>query len=178
VLQSRGYHCFSLTTSNVHYDHKGNGSFTLFALINSPLFPLDVTMAASNYVSALRYHVVPKWMTIADLLSLSTLANMVTMLVSGQDIVVEQRRSRRSLIMVGGVDIVVPGMFYRRDIAVHSLEGKNKGLIAKTYDWDEEEVSSNDKEVIEVKALMALADEERVFVGKKVSEMVNGLKSL
>ncbi|GJW03377.1 hypothetical protein Tco_1562233, partial [Tanacetum coccineum] len=29
-------------------------------------------------------------------------------------------------------------------------------------DWDEEEVSSDDNEVTEVKALMALTDEERV----------------
>ncbi|GKD28693.1 hypothetical protein Tco_1239471 [Tanacetum coccineum] len=38
--------------------------------------------------------------------------------------------------------------------------GKNKGLIAETYDWDEEEVSSDDNEVTEVKALMAITDEE------------------
>ncbi|GKB34794.1 retrovirus-related pol polyprotein from transposon TNT 1-94, partial [Tanacetum coccineum] len=44
--------------------------------------------------------------------------------------------------------------------------GKNKGLIIETYDWDEEEVSSDDNEVTEVKALMVLADEERVSVGK------------
>ncbi|GJX51532.1 hypothetical protein Tco_0278377 [Tanacetum coccineum] len=44
---------------------------------------------------------------------------------------------------------------------------KVKGLIAETYDWDEEEVSSDDNEVIKVKALMALVDEERVFVGKE-----------
>ncbi|GJY86521.1 hypothetical protein Tco_0500547, partial [Tanacetum coccineum] len=48
-----------------------------------------------------------------------------------------------------------------------SSSGKNKGLIFKTYDWDEEEVSSNDNEVTEVKALMALANEERVSVGKE-----------
>ncbi|GJZ62299.1 hypothetical protein Tco_0618436 [Tanacetum coccineum] len=45
--------------------------------------------------------------------------------------------------------------------------GKNKGLIAKSYDWDEEEVSSNENEVSEVKALMALTDEERIYVGKE-----------
>ncbi|GJW28463.1 retrovirus-related pol polyprotein from transposon TNT 1-94 [Tanacetum coccineum] len=45
--------------------------------------------------------------------------------------------------------------------------GKNKGLIAESYDWDEEEVSSDDIDVTEVKALMALADEERVSVGKE-----------
>nr|GEW91975.1 hypothetical protein [Tanacetum cinerariifolium] len=51
-------------------------------------------------------------------------------------------------------------------------KGKNKGLIAETYDWDDEEVSSDENEVTEVKALMALTDEERVSVGKKVPEMV------
>ncbi|GJU80920.1 retrovirus-related pol polyprotein from transposon TNT 1-94 [Tanacetum coccineum] len=44
---------------------------------------------------------------------------------------------------------------------------KNKGLIVETYDWDEEEVSSDDNEVTAVKALMTLTDEERVFVGKE-----------
>ncbi|GJQ97458.1 retrovirus-related pol polyprotein from transposon TNT 1-94 [Tanacetum coccineum] len=44
---------------------------------------------------------------------------------------------------------------------------QKKGLIAKTYDWYEEEVSSDDNEVTEVKALMALTDEENVFVGKE-----------
>nr|GEY89763.1 putative reverse transcriptase domain-containing protein [Tanacetum cinerariifolium] len=51
--------------------------------------------------------------------------------------------------------------------APSSSSGKNKGLITKTYDWDEEEVSFDDNEVPEVKALMALDDEERVFVSKE-----------
>nr|GEU81356.1 hypothetical protein [Tanacetum cinerariifolium] len=51
-----------------------------------------------------------------------------------------------------------------------SSSGKNKGLIAKSYDWDEEEVSSDNNEVPKVKALMALADEERVFLAKKVPD--------
>nr|GEY90241.1 hypothetical protein [Tanacetum cinerariifolium] len=51
--------------------------------------------------------------------------------------------------------------------APSSSSGKNKGLSAKTYDWDEEEVSSDDNELTEVKALMALTDEERVSVGKE-----------
>ncbi|GJY89285.1 hypothetical protein Tco_0503913 [Tanacetum coccineum] len=45
--------------------------------------------------------------------------------------------------------------------------GKNKGLIAETYKWDEEEVSPDENEAIEVKALMALANEERVYVSKE-----------
>ncbi|GKE23402.1 hypothetical protein Tco_1434914, partial [Tanacetum coccineum] len=43
-----------------------------------------------------------------------------------------------------------------------SSMAKNKGLVAKAYEWDEEDVSSNDKEMIEVKILMALADDENV----------------
>ncbi|GKB31126.1 retrovirus-related pol polyprotein from transposon TNT 1-94 [Tanacetum coccineum] len=48
-----------------------------------------------------------------------------------------------------------------------SSSSKNKGLIAETYDWDEEEVSSDENEVTEVKALMALASEERISVSKE-----------
>ncbi|GKB23208.1 retrovirus-related pol polyprotein from transposon TNT 1-94 [Tanacetum coccineum] len=51
--------------------------------------------------------------------------------------------------------------------ASNSSLGKNKGLIAETYEWDDEEVSSDDNKGIEVKALMALANEERVYVGKE-----------
>ncbi|GJT36554.1 hypothetical protein Tco_0926973 [Tanacetum coccineum] len=51
--------------------------------------------------------------------------------------------------------------------APSSSSGKNKGLIAETYDWDDEEVSSDENEVTKVKALMALTDEEKVLVGKE-----------
>ncbi|GJT52022.1 hypothetical protein Tco_0978179, partial [Tanacetum coccineum] len=60
--------------------------------------------------------------------------------------------------------------------APSSSSGKNKGLIAETYDWDEEEVSSDDNEVTEVKALMALTDEERVFVGKESANNAEWVK--
>ncbi|GKA06059.1 retrovirus-related pol polyprotein from transposon TNT 1-94, partial [Tanacetum coccineum] len=39
---------------------------------------------------------------------------------------------------------------------------KKKGLIAKAYEWDEEEVSSDDNEMVEVKVLIALAEENDV----------------
>ncbi|GJZ44572.1 hypothetical protein Tco_0591827 [Tanacetum coccineum] len=44
------------------------------------------------------------------------------------------------------------------------FQSKNKGLVAKTFDWDEEEVS-DDEEMTHVKVLMALADDE-LAVGK------------
>ncbi|GJZ63581.1 retrovirus-related pol polyprotein from transposon TNT 1-94 [Tanacetum coccineum] len=39
------------------------------------------------------------------------------------------------------------------------FQSKNKGLVAKTFDWDEEEVS-DDEEETKVQVLMALADDE------------------
>nr|GEX78685.1 retrovirus-related Pol polyprotein from transposon TNT 1-94 [Tanacetum cinerariifolium] len=45
-----------------------------------------------------------------------------------------------------------------------TFQTKNKGLVTKTFDWDEEEVS-DDKEVTQVKVLMALVDDE-ITVGK------------
>nr|GEW97581.1 reverse transcriptase domain-containing protein [Tanacetum cinerariifolium] len=36
---------------------------------------------------------------------------------------------------------------------------KNKGIIAEAYEWDEEEVSSNDNEMVDVKFLMELAED-------------------
>nr|GEY61825.1 hypothetical protein [Tanacetum cinerariifolium] len=52
---------------------------------------------------------------------------------------------------------------------------KNKGLVANTLDYDEEEVSGDD-EMEQVKVFMALADDE-LDVGKNMLEMVNGLTS-
>ncbi|GJR63224.1 putative reverse transcriptase domain-containing protein [Tanacetum coccineum] len=52
------------------------------------------------------------------------------------------------------------------DSAPYSSSGKNKGLIAETYDWDEAEVSSDENEVTE-KALMEITNEERIYVSKE-----------
>ncbi|GJT00836.1 hypothetical protein Tco_0822005 [Tanacetum coccineum] len=45
-----------------------------------------------------------------------------------------------------------------------NFQPKNKGLVAKTFDWDEEEVF-DEEEVTQVKVLIALADDE-LIVGK------------
>ncbi|GJZ15608.1 hypothetical protein Tco_0551285 [Tanacetum coccineum] len=51
-------------------------------------------------------------------------------------------------------------------LAPSLFSSMKKGLIAESYDWDEEEVSSDDEET-EVKAFMALTDEERISIGKE-----------
>ncbi|GJR67817.1 hypothetical protein Tco_0013882 [Tanacetum coccineum] len=44
---------------------------------------------------------------------------------------------------------------------------KIKGLVAEAYEWDEEDVSSDDNEMTKVKVLMPLANDESVVVGKE-----------
>nr|GEX81992.1 ribonuclease H-like domain-containing protein [Tanacetum cinerariifolium] len=43
---------------------------------------------------------------------------------------------------------------------------KNKGLIAEAYEWDDEEVSSDENEMVEVKVLIALVD-DNVAINKE-----------
>nr|GEY51952.1 retrovirus-related Pol polyprotein from transposon TNT 1-94 [Tanacetum cinerariifolium] len=40
---------------------------------------------------------------------------------------------------------------------------KNKGLIAESYEWDEEEVLSDDNGMVEVKVLMVLVKENNAL---------------
>nr|GEV61783.1 hypothetical protein [Tanacetum cinerariifolium] len=48
-----------------------------------------------------------------------------------------------------------------------SSQVKNQGLITEAYEWDKEEVSSDDNKMVEVKVLMALANDESGTIGKK-----------
>ncbi|GJX09457.1 hypothetical protein Tco_0199316 [Tanacetum coccineum] len=45
-------------------------------------------------------------------------------------------------------------------------EDVRSSLIAETYCWDEEEVTSDDDEMVEVKVLMALSEDEGMAVSK------------
>ncbi|GKD57507.1 hypothetical protein Tco_1290894 [Tanacetum coccineum] len=49
--------------------------------------------------------------------------------------------------------------YQARALLAKSKRFFKKGLIAEAYEWDEEEVSSDDNEMVEVKVLMALAEE-------------------
>nr|GEV82677.1 retrovirus-related Pol polyprotein from transposon TNT 1-94 [Tanacetum cinerariifolium] len=49
-------------------------------------------------------------------------------------------------------------------LASKALIVKNKFLITEAYEWDKEEVSSDDNEIVEVKVLMALAKDNDVVI--------------
>nr|GEY06875.1 hypothetical protein [Tanacetum cinerariifolium] len=55
-----------------------------------------------------------------------------------------------------------------------TLQPNNKRLVAKIFDWDEEEVS-DDEDVTQVKKLMALAADDDLTIGKVMLEMVERL---
>ncbi|GJZ04710.1 hypothetical protein Tco_0537985 [Tanacetum coccineum] len=57
--------------------------------------------------------------------------------------------------------------FHERALLAKSKRFFKKGLVAEAYKWDEKEVSSDDNEMVEVKVLMALADDESGAVGKE-----------
>ncbi|CAH9082064.1 unnamed protein product [Cuscuta europaea] len=128
ALRSNGYGLFSnaIVTSDLSYDlvDGGDAAFTVFAPTDSSLFALDMVNSASDYTATLRCHVVPQRLSILGLSRLRPGSSLRT-LAADHDLRVESRQSLPSgnIISVNGVDVVMPGMFYARNIAVHGLRG-------------------------------------------------------
>ncbi|GJS89612.1 hypothetical protein Tco_0772248 [Tanacetum coccineum] len=57
--------------------------------------------------------------------------------------------------------------FFKKGSPRFNAQAKNKGLVVEAYKLDEEEFSSNDNELVEVKVLMELVDDEKVIFGKE-----------
>ncbi|GJW57075.1 hypothetical protein Tco_0103806 [Tanacetum coccineum] len=49
------------------------------------------------------------------------------------------------------------GTSLQQDKPAKPFYTNNKGLVAETYDWDEDEVTSDNEEMVEVKELMAFS---------------------
>ncbi|VFQ76327.1 unnamed protein product [Cuscuta campestris] len=128
ALRSNGYGLFSnaIVTSDLSYDlvDGGEAAFTVFAPTDSSLFALDMVNSASDYTATLRCHVVPQRLSVRGLNRLRPGSSLRT-LAADHDLRVESRRSTPSgdVISVDGVDVVAPGLFYARNIAVHGLKG-------------------------------------------------------
>nr|GEU56877.1 hypothetical protein [Tanacetum cinerariifolium] len=63
-------------------------------------------------------------------------------------------------------------------LASKSSMVKNKGLVAEAYEWNEEDVSSYDNEIVEVKVLMELANDKNTIVGKESAKNGEWVKIL
>ncbi|KAJ4952311.1 hypothetical protein NE237_029143 [Protea cynaroides] len=123
ALRSKGYHLFgnALMTSDIHYEILLGSSLTFFAPTDSALFALDMTTTASDYVQTLRIHIVPRRFSVLFLHSLPYGSSLPTLLPHHQIFISEDRTLDSNLLTVNGVDVVFPGLFYSRDIAVHGL---------------------------------------------------------
>ncbi|KAL7001984.1 hypothetical protein U1Q18_003132 [Sarracenia purpurea var. burkii] len=124
VLRTRGYNLFgnAISTSDLYYEILSGSSFTLFAPTDYSLFALDMTAGLSDYIITLRHHVVPRRLSIRDLRTLPPAGSTLRTLVPHRDIHV-QRNPMSEIVTVDGIDVVMPGLFYGQDIAVHGLGG-------------------------------------------------------
>ncbi|XP_076940931.1 uncharacterized protein LOC143610295 [Bidens hawaiensis] len=122
ALRLGGYHLFAnaISTTDLHYDIINGNNFTFFAPIDSALYALDMTLSAADYTTVLRFHCVPHRLSLTNL---RMLLYSVPSLVPGHEIRVVNPLTLRSPIMIEGVDIAVPGLFYGAHTAVHGLEG-------------------------------------------------------
>jgi hypothetical protein len=131
TLRSRGYHlfCNAILTSDLRIDllafEDANSdethSFTFFAPTDSSLFALDMSQTASSYTDTLRYHIIPRRLSLAELRRLPNGYSLPTLLSTRRISVT--RRAGSSITVVGGVDVAFPGLFYGRHVVVHGLSG-------------------------------------------------------
>ncbi|CAJ1963585.1 unnamed protein product [Sphenostylis stenocarpa] len=132
-VRARGYNlfCNAIVTSDLqmeilsHQNDDPNNNhtsraFTFFAPIDSSLFALDMTQTASFYTDTLRFHVVPRHLSLAHLRLFPDGHTLPTLLPKHR---LQLTRRTPSAIAVGGVNVAFPGIFYGRYFVVHGLAG-------------------------------------------------------
>ncbi|KAL4614688.1 hypothetical protein ACB092_07G071600, partial [Castanea dentata] len=122
ALRARGYNLFSnaIATSDLQFDllcTQPNTNANIFAPTDSALFALDMTQTAPFFTDTLRLHVVPKRLSFSQLQRLSS-AHLRTLLPS-RDLHV----TTSVVVSVDEVEVVFPGVYYDRYVAVHGLNG-------------------------------------------------------
>ncbi|XP_019708327.1 uncharacterized protein [Elaeis guineensis] len=127
ALRSRGYNLFgnAITTSDLRFDLlRPNSSYTLFAPTDSTLFALDMASSAAAYVRALRHHIALRRLPLPALRALPPGSHLPTLAPRGNIAISRRRQSPNAyFITADGVDVVLPGIFYGQDVAVHGLAG-------------------------------------------------------
>ncbi|XP_047168517.1 fasciclin-like arabinogalactan protein 19 [Vigna umbellata] len=130
TVRARGYDlfCNAIVTSDLQMDilsHQNDNNatsraFTFFAPTDASLFALDMTQTASTYTDTLRFHVVPRRLSLAHLRLLPDGYTLPTLLPQR---LLQLTRRNTSAIAVGGVDVAFPGLYYGHYFAVHGLAG-------------------------------------------------------
>jgi|UniRef100_A0A2N9HFA5 hypothetical protein len=141
ALRARGYNLFSnaIATSDLQFDllchsdnhisnayHNDDYFFTFFAPTDSSLFALDMTQTAPYFTDTLRLHVVSRRLSFSQLrrLHLSSLPTLIPSRHLRLTTKPQIHDHRRLLVVsVNDVDVVFPGLYYGRYVAVHGLNG-------------------------------------------------------
>ncbi|KAJ0247976.1 Fasciclin-like arabinogalactan protein 19 [Hirschfeldia incana] len=127
VLRVRGRALFAnaIITSDLLFDLLSVESLTLFVPTDSMLFDLDMTHPSYFYVSTLRLHSVPLRLPFSDLRSLPNATSLPTLLPSHHIRLTRPSSSSSSndSILIDGVPVLLPGLFYGEHLAVHGLAG-------------------------------------------------------
>ncbi|CAK8530243.1 unnamed protein product [Lathyrus sativus] len=131
TLRSRGYRLFrnAILTSDIRFDllsfddanSNVTHSFTFFAPTDFSLFALDMTQSASSYTDTLRYHIIPRRISLRQLRLLPNGYTLPTLLHTRHLRVT--RHFESSVTFIGGVEVSFPGIFYSRHVVVHGLTG-------------------------------------------------------
>ncbi|KAL8234575.1 hypothetical protein R6Q59_020675 [Mikania micrantha] len=124
ALRYRGYHVFAnaISTTDLHYDIINGGNFTFFAPINSVLYTLDTSMSAGDYSMTMRFHVVPRRLSLSDLRELPYGLTSFPTLLHDHEIHIVNPLSLPLPVTVEGVEIAIPDLYYDAHIVVHGLE--------------------------------------------------------
>ncbi|CAG7899760.1 unnamed protein product [Brassica rapa] len=126
VLRVRGRALFAnaIITSDLLFDLLSVESLTLFVPTDSMLFDLDMTHSSYFYVSTLRLHCVPLRLPFSDLRSLPNATSLPTLLPSHHiRLTRPSSSSSNDSISLDGVPVLLPGLFYGEQLAVHGLAG-------------------------------------------------------
>ncbi|KAK2638698.1 hypothetical protein Ddye_026493 [Dipteronia dyeriana] len=134
LLRAQGHALFAnaISTSDLLFDILSLPSLTLLAPTDPTLFALDMTNTPPFYISTLRLHALPLRLSWSQLRLLSNGSSLPTLLYS-RELLVLRRRQVNTFVVHGGsggdvdgvsaVEVVMPGLYYSRDVAVHGLGG-------------------------------------------------------
>ncbi|KAK9217994.1 hypothetical protein WN943_006628 [Citrus x changshan-huyou] len=129
LLHAGGHTLFAnaIATSDLLFDLLSLPSLTLFAPTDPSLFAVDMTQTPPFYLSILRLHVLPLRLSWTELLQLISPSNnnnnssRLPTLLPSRDLHVT--RGDSGALLVGGVQVVMPGLYYSSYVAVHGLAG-------------------------------------------------------
>ncbi|GAB2232009.1 hypothetical protein Drorol1_Dr00011029 [Drosera rotundifolia] len=131
ALRLRGYSlvCNSITVSDLRPLLLSLPNFTLLSPPDPSLFSLDLSSDATSYLSSLRFHLLNRRLTSADLRAISlSHSPYVETLVPGHMLYVGRRGrggggGEEEYVAANGVRVSNPDVFLGDNVAVHGLDG-------------------------------------------------------